>query len=102
MSFDLIVWYFKSLQMYVLVKKLGPKLIMIRRMVVQLCMFMLIVVLFMFAVGISLQALTYHNVPLNWSLVPTIFLPVFWFIGGQFDNYQSYLMGKWALSDLIK
>jgi hypothetical protein len=94
LSFDLILWYFKSLQMYIAIKKMGPKLIMIKRMLVQLAMFMLIVLLFMFAFGICIQALTYHNVPLNWSLLSSVFLPAFFVLGGNYDNYIGYLMCK--------
>jgi hypothetical protein len=92
LSFDLILWYLKSLHMYTVIKRMGTKLIMIKKLSAQLAMFMLIVVLFMFAFGIIIQALTYHNLPPSWSLLVSVFMPPFFAVGGQFDNYISYLM----------
>jgi hypothetical protein len=77
-----------------MVKRVGIKLIVIRRVLGKLIMFMSIMVLFMFAAGISWQALTYHNLPLEWSLVPVVFLPAFFTSSGWTDNYVSYLQCK--------
>jgi hypothetical protein len=82
--------------MYTAIKRMGTKLIMIKKLIVQMALFMLILVLFMFAFGIIIQALTYHNLPLSFSLVVAVFMPAFFAIGGQFDNYVAYLLCKKA------
>ena len=89
--------------MYTAVKIMGPKLIMIRKMLVQLCLFMLIMFLFIFAFGICIQALTYHNMPLDWNLFINVFMPAVFVIGGQYDNYQKYLQAEQCnITDLTR
>ena len=46
--------------------------------------FLLIVILFMFAFGISTQALMYQNQKLDKNLLRRIFLPSYFIIGGEY------------------
>jgi transient receptor potential cation channel subfamily M member 1 len=55
---DIILWFIKSLHGYTINRNLGPKLFIITKMIINLIYFLLIVVLFMFAFGISTHSLS--------------------------------------------
>jgi hypothetical protein len=57
----------------------------------QLLKIMLLIVLFMFAFGISYQALQYHNVPLNWMLFKNVFLTAFFVIAGEYYTRDTMI-----------
>ena len=46
--------------------------------------FLLIVVLFMFAFGVSTQSLMYQNQPLDKYLLRRVFMPSYFIIGGEY------------------
>lgn len=95
LSLDIILWFFKSLHTYTGIRSLGPKLIMIRIMLIDnLLSYLLIILSFMFAFGVSTQALMYHNVPLNRKLLANVFFPAYWIIGGEYYTKDSILDGK--------
>ncbi len=56
-----------------------------------MCYFMLIVFLIMFAFGIAMQALTFHNPPLSYYLILNTFYQTYFVIGGQYS--ETTLMG---------
>ncbi|CAF0980027.1 unnamed protein product [Brachionus calyciflorus] len=84
MAVDIILWFFKSLKAYTFLRQLGPKLYMIREMLVQLAYFFLIVLLFMFAFGVSTTALMFQNQALDKHLLKNVFLPAYFMIGGEY------------------
>ena len=54
--------------------------------------FILIVLVFMFAFGVSTQALLYPNQNLNTQLLANVFLPAYFIIGGEYytrDNIMA-------------
>ena len=53
---------------------------------------MLIVILFMFAFGVSTQALMYHNQELNSKLLKNVFFPAYFIIGGEYYT-RDVIMG---------
>ena len=57
LSIDIILWFIKSLHTYTCFRIMGPKLIMINRMMYELISYMSIVIVFMFAFGISTQVI---------------------------------------------
>ena len=56
--------------------------------------FLLIVVLFMFAFGVSTQGLMYHNQKLSIDILKNIFFPSFFVIAGEYYTLDTMLTGK--------
>lgn len=56
--------------------------------------FLLIVVLFMFAFGVSTQSLMYHNQALNVNILKNIFFPSFFVIAGEYYTRDTIMAGK--------
>jgi hypothetical protein len=94
LSIDIIIWYLKTLHICTLIKELGPKLLMMIRMTKELLGFMFIILLFMFAFGISTQSMMYHNQPLDWELLKNVFFPAYFVIGGEYYTADTLLGGK--------
>ena len=121
LSLDIILWYLKLLYSYTVFQRIGPKIYMITKMVhvnslnsnntikinrcffflnsklYELGYFMVIVLLFMFAFGISTQALMYHNQTLDSSLLQNVFFPAFFIIGGEYFTQELIMFGKYIL-----
>ena len=90
---DIILWYLKAMSFYTIIKNMGPKLVMINQLLVELMYFIFIVIVFMFAFGVSTQALLYPNQLLNNSmLLANVFLPSFFIIGGEYYT-RDLIMG---------
>ena len=53
MCIDLAIWYFRLLHISICFRSLGPKLVMIKKMLKDLFFFILIITIFVFAYGIS-------------------------------------------------
>ena len=62
----------------------------------QLLYFLLIVLIFMFAFGISTQSLMYSNQTLDKNLLANVFFPAYFFIGGEY--YTRDLIMKASVS----
>jgi hypothetical protein len=60
---------------------------------VELMYFMLIVLLFMFAFGVSTQSLLYHNQNLDSKLLRNVFFPSYFVIGGEYYTRNSIMNG---------
>jgi len=56
--------------------------------------FMFIILLLMFAFGISTQSMMYHNQPLDWELLKNVFFPAYFVIGGEYYTADTLLGGK--------
>jgi transient receptor potential cation channel subfamily M protein 2 len=67
---------------------------MIRRMLKELVFFLLIMLVFIFAYGISTQSLMYHNQALDLSLIKNIFFGSFFVIGGEYFEREKLMDGK--------
>lgn len=57
----------------------------------QLAVFLFIVIVFIFAYGISTQALMYHNQELSFSLLKNVFLPAYFVIGGEYFEREKLM-----------
>ena len=55
--------------------------------------FIFIVVVFLFAFGVSSQALMFHNQELNSDLLKQVFFPSYFVIGGEYYTLDSILDG---------
>ena len=69
--------------------------------------FISIVLVFMFAFGVSTQSLMYHNQALNLDLLKNVFFPSYFIIAGEYytretimsrKNYR--LMNKWITNSI--
>ncbi len=98
LAIDVIFWFFRCLTAYWFIRALGPMLILIEQMLKQLFYFMLIVVLFMFAFGVSTQSLMYHNQPLDSNLLKNVFFPSFFVLGKNYYTRSTIMNGKTAIS----
>jgi hypothetical protein len=72
---------------------MGPKLIMIIRMLAEFIVFVIVFAAFIFAFGIALQSITYHNQPLNIHLLRQIFIRPYLVTAGQYQQL-SILLGS--------
>lgn len=79
-------------------RNLGPKLFMIQKMSFELVGFIFIILVFIFAFGVSTQSLLYHNMPLDSNLIKNVFFPAYFVIGGEYYTAESILTGKWPIS----
>ncbi|CAF0919426.1 unnamed protein product [Brachionus calyciflorus] len=91
LSIDILFWFFRSLQGYSVIRSLGPKLVMIRRMLNELAVFILIVIVFIFAYGVATQALMYHNQELSLSLLKNVFFGAYFVIGGEYFEREKLM-----------
>jgi len=99
---NIILWFIKSMYVYKILRSVGPKFFMIQRMLRQLMYFLLIVVMFMFAFGVSTQSLMYHNQELNPDLLKNVFFPAYFIIGGEYYTYERMLFRKLKNIELPK
>jgi hypothetical protein len=90
-------------------KKIGPKLEMIKLMVglnlyfqfllinhfyfkmIDLCYFIVILIIIIIAFGVFFQSLMYHNQKLEWSLLETVFFSAFLVIAGENEISSTML-----------
>lgn len=70
-------------QMFFVYKQIGPKIIMIQRMLRDLFFFLFILGVFLFCFGISYRALLYPNAELNGALLANIVFHPYFIIFGQ-------------------
>jgi hypothetical protein len=97
LCFDLGIWLYKVLHFYTFLKSVGPKILMIKEMVIQLVHFLLIVLLVMFGFGIITQALMYPNAELNANLLKNIFFPAYFVTGGEYYTRSNIMNGMLEL-----
>ncbi|CAF3112137.1 unnamed protein product [Rotaria sp. Silwood2] len=61
LAYDLEIWYIRSLAFLGVVRKMGPKLVMIRKMLVDLIFFTYIILIAMIAYGVTSRAMYKYN-----------------------------------------
>lgn len=84
-SLTLILHILRFLESLFISEDLGPKVIMIRRMLRDLLSFFLLLIVFMFSFGIAYQANQYPNSPIDFNLLNNImFHPYFQIYGELF------------------
>lgn len=89
---DILFWYIRALFAYSFIKKMGPKLLMIRKLAVNLAYFFLIILTFFFAFGISTQSLLFPNQNLDATLLKNVFFPSYFVLVGDFYTLSSMTM----------
>ena len=64
---------------------------MINKMIRELMYFILIVLVFIFAYGVSTQSLMYHNQKLELALLKNIFFPAYFMLGGDYYEREKLM-----------
>ncbi|CAM4950644.1 unnamed protein product [Rotaria socialis] len=90
LSFDLIFWFGRSLSFFAALKQLGPKLVMIGEMINDLKFFMLMLIVFILAFGISSYSLIHGLQKLTWHLPRDILNHAYWQIFGELSTLAAF------------
>ncbi|ESO93554.1 hypothetical protein LOTGIDRAFT_161660 [Lottia gigantea] len=80
---NLISFYFRILHIFSVNKQLGPKLVMIRRMVQDLMSFVVILAVFIIAYAVATEAILYPNTEFSWKLFYHVPRKAYWQIYGE-------------------
>ncbi|XP_059161260.1 transient receptor potential cation channel subfamily M member-like 2 isoform X2 [Physella acuta] len=84
LSLDLILYFFGVLHMYTVLERVGPKIVMIKKMVVQdLLLFIAILAVFVVSYAIASEAILYPNTELTWRLLFQLPRRAYWNIYGE-------------------
>ena len=94
MSIDIFLWFFNFLHTYTSIKILGPKLIMIRKMLFELLVYVFIVLVFIAGFGVASHALNYHNIPASLTLAKSVFLTSVFIIPQEYYIRNRLLKGE--------
>ncbi|UJR33550.1 hypothetical protein I4U23_020992 [Adineta vaga] len=90
LSVDLTIWFMRSLDIFAAVKRLGPKLVMIGEMVHDLKFFMLMLIVFILAFGVSSYSLIYGVQKFSWHLPRDIVNLAYWQIFGELNALETF------------
>lgn len=63
--------------------------------------FLIVFLAFMFAFGISVMSLGFHNEVLDLNLLQNVFFPSFFVIGGNYITRDNFLFGKYFQNIVI-
>ncbi len=94
---DVLLWFFRSLHAFSFIRSLGPKLVMISRMINELAYFISIVLVFILAYGVSTQSLLYHNQEFSLELMKNVFFPAYFVLGGDYYEREKLMEGKFVI-----
>ncbi|XP_021378399.1 transient receptor potential cation channel subfamily M member 1-like isoform X2 [Mizuhopecten yessoensis] len=78
-----VILYIRILKTYTANANLGPKMVMIQRMMAELKMFVMVLLVFLLAYGISSQALLYKQRRPSWSILKDMFYFPYWQLFGE-------------------
>ncbi|CAH1797575.1 unnamed protein product [Owenia fusiformis] len=85
-AFDLVTFYIRLLNNCSTNTELGPKIVMINKMIIDVGFFLIILSVFTLAYGISSHSILYPNAPsLSWDLFVHIILKPYWQMYGELD-----------------
>ncbi|CAF1382782.1 unnamed protein product, partial [Rotaria sordida] len=90
LSIDLTVWFMRTLDLFAAVKRLGPKLVMIGEMVNDLRFFMIMLIVFILAFGVSSYSLIHGIQKLSWHLLRDIINHAYWRIFGDLNTLETF------------
>lgn len=82
-SLDVMLWIIRLLDIFSVSKHLGPYVVMIGRMTVDMLYFLLIMVIFLLAYGVAQQAILYPNETASWSMVSRVFFRPYFQVYGE-------------------
>ncbi|ESO08545.1 hypothetical protein HELRODRAFT_190762 [Helobdella robusta] len=85
LAFNLMMFFLRVLHMFSVHQQLGPKLVMIKQMMVDLFYFVIIIMVFISSYGITSQVILYPNQELNIKLARDVLSDAWWNVYGQLD-----------------
>ncbi|KAL8563213.1 hypothetical protein ACOMHN_053960 [Nucella lapillus] len=83
LSINLVSFFFRILHIFSVNKELGPKLVMIRRMIRDLMWFVVILMVFIGAYAVASEAILYPETKLSWKLLYHLPRKAYWQIYGE-------------------
>ncbi|XP_014669422.1 PREDICTED: transient receptor potential cation channel subfamily M member 5-like [Priapulus caudatus] len=83
LALDLVLFYMRLLHIFFVHKELGPKLVMIARMMNDLLYFISIMVVFLIAYGVASMAILYPNTPFSARLVKGVLYNAYFQMYGE-------------------
>ncbi|CAH1774148.1 unnamed protein product [Owenia fusiformis] len=83
LAIDLMAFYFRLIHIFSVSRQLGPKLVMIRRMMIDLGFFVIILIVFIMGFGVCCQVILYPNSTLDWNLIVGIMKKPYWQMYGE-------------------
>ncbi|CAI9735208.1 transient receptor potential cation channel subfamily M member-like 2 [Octopus vulgaris] len=91
LSLNLITFYIRFLYMLSIHRHLGPKLIMIKKMMQDLGYFIVILFILMIAYGIASQSILYPSAPVSYDLFKKVFRKAYFHMYGELflDEYEE-------------
>ncbi|KAK3094835.1 hypothetical protein FSP39_006870 [Pinctada imbricata] len=78
-----ILFYVRCLSLYTTNSSLGPKLVMIKKMIDELRMFLLVLVVFLLAYGVAAQALMFTEREPSWQILKDVIYYPYWQLYGE-------------------
>ncbi|KAL3875817.1 hypothetical protein ACJMK2_033732 [Sinanodonta woodiana] len=90
-SITLAMYYLRFMQAFFVEKHIGPKVIMIKNMIVDLMFFVLIFVIFLLSFGVAYQANLFPNSEPSWYLLKSVVYMPYWQMYGELflDNMEG-------------
>ncbi|CAC5368004.1 TRPM3 [Mytilus coruscus] len=82
-SITLAMYIMRTMQFFFVEKNIGPKVIMIRKMITDIQFFFMILAVFVFSFGVTYQANLFPNAPQSWSLLKDIVYLPYWQMYGE-------------------
>ncbi|KAL3863125.1 hypothetical protein ACJMK2_004897 [Sinanodonta woodiana] len=78
-----IIFYVRFMKLYIANATLGPKLIMIKRMMEELSLFIMVLLMFLLAYGVASQGLLYTQRKRDWEILKNVFYYPYWQLFGE-------------------
>lgn len=94
MAIDLSIYFVRLLHVSIIFKSLGPKLVMIEKMVYDLIFFIVIISVFVLTFGIITQATLYPGNTFDFNLLKSIFNKAYWPIYGDLTLLHNIILCK--------
>ncbi|XP_041363121.1 transient receptor potential cation channel subfamily M member-like 2 isoform X1 [Gigantopelta aegis] len=82
-SLTLIVFYMRAMQFFLAEKNMGPKVIMIKKMLTDLWSFFFILLLFVLSFGVAYHVNIFPNSPVSWGILKNVLLMPYLQIYGE-------------------
>ncbi|KAJ3593695.1 hypothetical protein NHX12_006029 [Muraenolepis orangiensis] len=91
---DIIVWYIRILDIFGVNKYLGPYVMMIGKMMIDMLYFVVIMLVVLMSFGVARQAILHPDEEPTWRLARNIFYMPYWMIYGEIfaDSIDLYAM----------
>ncbi|XP_013397522.1 transient receptor potential cation channel subfamily M member 1-like isoform X2 [Lingula anatina] len=82
-SVDIIFWYIRILDIFSVSKHLGPYVMMVGKMVVDMINFIVILLIVLMSFGVCRQAIKFPNEEPNWNILKEVFLEPYFMLYGE-------------------